>query len=84
VKQRRIVQEIDGRPVEQLRDWERPIYLLKTNARHRFVAGYCEMRDDMITVVPHPDAPSQRALRFRFPDQAIVVGRVTHVATLME
>lgn len=84
VKQRRIVSTVKDRPVDTLRDWERPIYLLQTNSRHKFIAGYCEMRGDTITVVPHPDAPSQRALRFRCPDQAIVVGRITHVTTLME
>lgn len=84
LKQRRIVTTVRGRPVETLRDWERPIYLLQTSGRHRFVCGYCELRGETIVVVPHPDAPSQRVQRFRHPDQAIVLGRVTHVATLME
>ncbi len=37
----------------------------------------------MLHVIPHPEAPSQRVLRFRCPEQAIVIGRVTHVATLL-
>jgi hypothetical protein len=84
IRQRKVVSFVYGRAVETLRDWERPIYLLQTSTRHRFVCGYCEVRGDTITVVPHPDAPSQRAIRFKFPEQAIVLGRVTNVATLME
>jgi hypothetical protein len=82
-RQRRVHSMIRGRPVAALRDWMRPVYLLQTNTRRRYVAGYCEMQDDTLLVVPHPEAPSQRILRLRCPEQAIVVGRVTHMATLL-
>jgi len=84
VKQRRIAATVNGRPVEELRDWERPIYLLLTATRHRYLCGYCSMEDNMLTIHPHPDAPVQRPIRLRHPDQAIVIGRVTRVSTLLE
>jgi hypothetical protein len=82
-RQRKVLSSIKDRPVGQLRDWLRPVYLLQTNRRRRYVCGYCEMRGSMLHVIPHREAPSQRVLRFRVPEQAVVIGRVTHVATLL-
>jgi hypothetical protein len=82
-RQRRVLTTVHGRPISSLRDWMRPVYLLQTNTRRRYVCGYCEMQGEMLHVIPHPEAPSQRVLRFRCPEQAIVIGRVTHVATLL-
>ena len=82
-RQRRVLTAVHGRPVAALRDWMRPVYLLQTNTRRRYICGYCEMQGEMLHVIPHPEAPSQRVLRFRCPEQAIVIGRVTHVATLL-
>jgi hypothetical protein len=83
--QRRIVTTIQGRPVSSLADWLRPIYLLQTDSpRRRYLCGYVEEHGDLLHVVPHPDAPSQRVLKFRRSEQAIIVGRVTHVATLID
>jgi hypothetical protein len=84
MQQRRIVTKVQGRPVSMLSDWMRPIYLLQTDSKRRYVCGYVEEHGDMLHVIPHPDAPSQRVQRFRRPEQAIIVGRVTHVATLMD
>ncbi len=84
MQQRRIVTKVQDRPVSMLSDWMRPIYLLQTDSRRRYVAGYVEEHGDMLHVIPHPDAPSQRVQKFRRTEQAIVVGRVTHVATLMD
>ena len=83
--QRRILTRVQGRPVSSLADWMRPIYLLQTDSpRRRYLCGYVEEHGDALHVVPHPDAPSQRVLKFRRSEQAIVVGRVTHVATLLD
>lgn len=83
--QRKILTTVQGRPVSSLADWMRPIYLLQTDSpRRRYLCGYVEEHGDMLHVVPHPDAPSQRVLKFRRSEQAIVVGRVTHVATLID
>jgi hypothetical protein len=85
MQQRKILTTVQGRPVSQLTDWMRPIYLLQTDSpRRRYICGYVEEHGDTLHVVPHPDAPSQRVLRFRRPEQAIIVGRVTHVATLID
>jgi hypothetical protein len=83
--QRKILTRVQGRPVSSLADWMRPIYLLQTDSpRRRYLCGYVEEHGEMLHVVPHPDAPSQRVLKFRRPEQAIIVGRVTHVATLID
>jgi len=71
--------------VSSLSDWLRPIYLLQTDSpRRRYLCGYVEEHGEMLHVIPHPDAPSQRILKFRRSEQAIIVGRVTHVATLID
>jgi hypothetical protein len=83
--QRRILTMVEGRPVAALTDWMRPLYLLQTDsARRRYLCGYVEEHGDALHVIPHPDAPSQRVLKFRRSEQAIIVGRVTHVATLID
>jgi hypothetical protein len=83
-RQRRVLTRAYGRPVSELADWMRPIYLLQTNAQRRYLAGYVEDRGAMLDVVPHPDAPTRKVLRFRHPEEAVIVGRVTHVATLVD
>jgi len=71
--------------VAALTDWMRPLYLLQTDsARRRYLCGYVEEHGDALHVIPHPDAPSQRVVKFRRSEQAIIVGRVTHVATLID
>lgn len=82
-RQRRVLDTVHNRPVSSLRDWMRPVYLLQTNTRRRYICGYCEMHGDMLHVIPHPESPSQRTLKFKCPEQAIVLGRVTHAATLL-
>ena len=83
-RQRRVLDTVHNRAVASLRDWMRPVYLLQTNTRRRYICGYCELHGDMLHVVPHPESPSQRTLKFRWPEQAIVIGRVTHAATLLQ
>jgi hypothetical protein len=83
-RQRRVLRQAYGQPVAELTDWTRPIYLLHTNGPRQYVAGYVEDRGSMFEVIPHPEAPTRRVLRFRHPDEASIVGRVTHVATLLD
>jgi len=83
-RQRHVLTRLYGRPVADLSDWMRPIYLLQTNAQRRYLAGYVEDRGSVLDVIPHPDAPTRRVLRFRHPEEAVIVGRVTHVATLVD
>jgi hypothetical protein len=83
-RQRHVLSELLGRSVTELGDWTRPIYLLQTQGQRRYLAGYVEHRGATLDVIPHPDAPTRRVLRFRHPEEAVVVGRVTHVATLIE
>jgi hypothetical protein len=83
-RQRRVLRQAYGQPVADLTDWTRPIYLLHTNGPRQYVAGYIEDRGTAFEVIPHPLAPTRRVLRFRHPDEASIVGRVTHVATLLD
>jgi hypothetical protein len=83
-RQRRVLTRLYGRPVAELADWMRPIYLLQTNAPRRYLAAYVEDRGTVLDVIPHPDAPSRRIVRYRHPEEAVIVGRVTHVATLVD
>jgi len=83
-RQRHVLTRLYGRPVADLSDWMRPIYLLQTNSQRRYLAGYVEDRGSVLDVIPHPDAPTRRVLRFRHPEEAVIVGRVTHVATLVD
>ena len=62
----------------------RPIYLLQTNGPRRYVAAYVEDRGTALDVIPHPEGPTRRIQRLRHPEEAVIVGRVTHVATLVD
>ncbi len=83
-RQRRVLTRLYGEPVADLADWMRPIYLLQTNTPRRYLAGYVEDHGPVLDLVPHPDGPSRRVLRFHYPSEAVIVGRVTHVATLVD
>jgi hypothetical protein len=83
-RQRHVLTRAYGRPIADLADWVRPIYLLQTNGPRRYLAGYVEDRGSALDLVPHPDAPTRRVQRFRHPEEAVIVGRVSHVATLVD
>jgi hypothetical protein len=59
----------------------RPIYFLDT--RKGYKCGWCELKDGVLTFIPHPDSgePTQS---FRYPDEVSVVGRVTAVTMTIE
>jgi transcriptional regulator with XRE-family HTH domain len=83
-RQRHVLTRLYGQPVAELSDWMRPIYLLQTNTQRRYLAGYVEDRGTVLDVIPHPQSPTRRIQRLRHPDEAVIVGRVTHVATLVD
>jgi hypothetical protein len=82
--QRRVLTHAYGQPVANLTDWMRPIYLLQTSGPRRYVAAYVEDRGSMLDLIPHPDGPSRRVQRLRHPEEAVIVGRITHIATLVD
>jgi hypothetical protein len=55
----------------------RPIYFL--DIRTGYACGWCEVKDGVLTLIPHPDSGEQTKT-FRYPDDVDVVGRVTGVA----
>jgi hypothetical protein len=59
----------------------RPIYFL--DIRKGYKCGWCELKDGVLTFIPHPDSgePTQT---FRYPDEVSVVGRVTAVTMTIE
>jgi transcriptional regulator with XRE-family HTH domain len=55
----------------------RPIYFLDT--RTGYACGWCEIKDGVLTLIPHPDSGEQTRT-FRYPSEVEVVGRVTGIA----
>lgn len=55
----------------------RPIYFL--DIRTGYACGWCEVKDGVLTLIPHPDSGEQTRT-FRYPSEVDVVGRVTGVA----
>jgi hypothetical protein len=82
-RQRHVITRLYGRPVSELSDWMRPMYLLQTTTQRKYVCGYVDEEGDVLHVVPHTDGPTRRVLSLKTPEEAVVVGRVTHVATLL-
>jgi transcriptional regulator with XRE-family HTH domain len=54
----------------------RPIYFL--DIRTGYACSWCELKDGVLTLVPHPDSGVETR-SYRFPDEVSVVGRVTAV-----
>jgi transcriptional regulator with XRE-family HTH domain len=59
----------------------RPIYFL--DIRTGYACGWCELKDGVLTLVPHPDSGVDTR-SYRFPDEVSVVGRVTAVTMSIE
>jgi transcriptional regulator with XRE-family HTH domain len=55
---------------------DRPIYFVEL--RDRYVCSWCQLDDGQLSVVPHP-VSRQPIQRFRYPDEAEIVGRITAV-----
>ena len=59
----------------------RPIYFL--DIRNGYKCGWCEVKDGVLTLIPHPDSGEQTQT-FRYPDEVSVVGRVTAITMGIE
>ena len=59
----------------------RPIYFL--DIRTGYTCTWCELKDGVLTLVPHPDSGIETR-SYRFPDEVSVVGRVTAVTMSIE
>jgi len=59
----------------------RPIYFL--DIRTGYACGWCELKDGVLTLVPHPDSGVETRT-FRYPSEVSVVGRVTAVTMSVE
>lgn len=71
VNQRKIV------PASSGVEFERPIYFLEL--RGGYACGWCELKKEILTVLPHPNSGAE-SRHFRYPHEAEIVGRVTAVA----
>lgn len=64
-------------------DWRRPLYLLRVPSRKHLVCAHCETAPDgSFWLIPHPRA-APKGVEYVARDQASVLGRVTHMATLL-
>jgi transcriptional regulator with XRE-family HTH domain len=59
----------------------RPIYFL--DIRTGYACGWCEIKDGILTLIPHPDS-GELTRSFRYPSEVEVVGRVTGIARNIE
>ena len=59
----------------------RPVYFL--DVRTGYACGYCELKDGILTLIPHPDS-GEPIRTFKYPDEVTIVGRVTHIAMRIE
>jgi transcriptional regulator with XRE-family HTH domain len=55
----------------------RPIYFL--DVRSGYACGWCEVKDGVLTLIPHPES-GEHTRTFRYPNDVSIVGRVTGVA----
>jgi hypothetical protein len=47
--------------------------------RGGYACGWCELKKDILTVLPHPNSGAE-SRHFHYPQEAEIVGRVTGVA----
>jgi transcriptional regulator with XRE-family HTH domain len=59
----------------------RPIYFL--DIRTGYACSWCELKDGVLTLVPHPDSGVETRT-YRYPNEVSVVGRVTAVTMSIE
>jgi hypothetical protein len=72
--------EPSGR-IEWTESWERPIYLIMRRDE-KYLCGFCAFKDNVVTLVPHPDCPVE-PMHFVNGQDAEILGRVTAVARLL-
>lgn len=61
--------------------YARPIYFL--DIRTGYACGWCQIRDGVLTLIPHPDS-GEPTRTFRHPSEVEVVGRVVGIAMDIE
>ncbi len=62
-------------------EFERPIYFLEH--RSGYVCGWCSLREDRLTLQPHPSSLAEPA-SYLYPDEIEVIGQVTQVAMTLD
>jgi transcriptional regulator with XRE-family HTH domain len=62
-------------------EFERPIYFLEH--RSGYACGWCSLRDDRLTLQPHPSSLAEPA-SFAYPEEIEVIGQITQVAMTLE
>jgi len=65
--------------VEKLQEIESLVPAYFTDIRTGYACGWCEIKDGVLTLIPHPHS-GQQTRTFRHHNEAEVVGSVTGVA----
>jgi transcriptional regulator with XRE-family HTH domain len=71
------VQKGPWKNTESNQQFARPIYFL--DIRTGYACGYCDIKDGILTLIPHPDSGLPMRT-FRYPDEVDIVGQVTGIA----
>lgn len=58
--------------------WSRPIYLVQH--RYGYCCCWCQQDGEELTLVPHP-LSHQKAMHFKMPQQALIIGKAVNVWT---
>ncbi len=62
-------------------EFERPIYFLEH--RSGYVCGWCTLREDRLTLQPHPSSLTEPA-SYAYPEEIEVIGQITQVAMTLD
>ncbi len=62
-------------------EFERPIYFLEH--RSGYACGWCTLRDDRLTLQPHPSSLSEPT-SYAYPEEIEVIGQITQVAMALD
>lgn len=62
-------------------EYDRPIYFV--DARDRYICGWCHLEDNHLMLIPHPLSRAT-VLKYRFPEDAEIVGQVVGVAARID
>jgi len=54
-----------------------------TDIRTGYACGYCELKDGILTLIPHPDS-GEPVRTFKYPSEVSIVGRVTVITMSIE
>jgi hypothetical protein len=62
-------------------EFDRPIYFIEFH--EGYACAWCQFDSGQLSVIPHPSSAT-KVRRFRYPDQAEIIGRVIVVMTQLE